>query len=509
MSAVAHLPTRASPLVEQEARLVGAALHLGPASAVLAAMNLIASDFSVELYAKAWGAVVRQAEAGIRPTHETVTAAGLAKKAISTDDAKQLRQLADTNTLDLPTFRVLAETFRMERLRLRMASLLQAEAQRCLAGDFDPAVLAGRLSGHERELHRNAARLEDLRGDQARMLERWDSNAKSGRAEYLATGIKVLDAEIGGFPRRGLTLIAADAGVGKTALLDSAVHSMLLTHPELVVGLVSPEDGVEHVPERWMARETGWLLRDIGSRKVTREEFEKVQDIAARHDALLARVLGYRERDISADQLVALCWQLAERGAGVIAIDNFNKINLRSTGSEDYHERVQRFSDRLSGFAEKAGVAAVLAVHLADTEAPRGKHVSGSAGLQGGKALGRDARLRLDLWRKGKELRATIAKANKLGEQGTVVQFTRQATAGLIDPDTGERVDLDAEKADERKKRLAESDKERADRAERARVLREAAKAAAKSAEVEKSQAQATLGSDEWLLASGDKRGGA
>ena len=77
---VAQMPARPSPLAEQEAKLVGAALHLGPPTPVLAALGLIAADFSVELHAKAWGAVLRQSEAGIRVTWETVTSAGLQRE---------------------------------------------------------------------------------------------------------------------------------------------------------------------------------------------------------------------------------------------------------------------------------------------------------------------------------------------------------------------------------------------------------------------------------------------
>lgn len=457
MSAIARLPQRPSPLLETEAKLVGAALHLGPASSVLASMGVTAEDFSDPLLAKAWQAVCRQAEAGVRVTHETVIHAGTRLGRLTTEESQRLELLSSGNTLDAKGFRTVAESFRLERLRVRVGQALATEVQRLQQGDFDPAALAGRLSAHERELHRNVARLEDLTGDQERLLARWDTNRREGRADYLATGIKVLDAEIGGLPRRGLTLLAADAGVGKTAVVDSMLHSMLVLHESLRGGLVSPEDGVEHLPRRWLARATGWTLRDIGSKALTEAEQVQLQDAAAAQHPLLSRIWGYRERDLTADQLIALCWQLAERGAGVVAIDNFNKINLRGNGSDDYHERVQRFSDRLSAFAEKAAVAVVLLVHLADTETNTKGKVTGSGGLQGGKALGRDARLRLDLHRKGRELRATIAKANELGEQGTVVQFSRQATAGLIDPDTGEKIDVQAEAAIERRKRREES----------------------------------------------------
>lgn len=450
-----------------EAKLIGAALHLGPAAPFLEALALTGDEFSVELHRKAWGAVLRQAEAGIRPTVETVAGAGLRRKALTPDDAKALERLAEANTLSLDTLRVVARDFRLGVQAVRVAAALEAEAQRLRAGVFDPATTAGRLSGIERELHRENAKITDLTEDQERLLDRWDRNQREGKRDFLPTGIKVLDAEIGGLPQK-LCLFAADAGVGKTALIDSMQHSMLLTHPELTLGLISPEDGVEHVPRRWMARETGWLLRDIGSRVRTVEEELRVAEIAERHHALLKRILGYRERSITADQLIALCWQLVERGAGCVFIDNFNKITLR--GSDDYHERVQRFSDRLSEFAEKAKVPAVLVAHTTGEEQTGKRGVSGSAGVQGGRSLGRDARLRIDLFRKDGQLRGLIAKANELGEQGTVIQFSRQATAGLIDPDTGEKIDVIAEAAAERRRKGDDAEAER----ERLRLRRKA-----------------------------------
>lgn len=434
-----------------EAKLVGAVMHLGPAAAFLEAMALSGEEFTVELHQRVWKAARRQAEAGVRVTHETIASAGLRRKLLTPEDARQLEQLAGTNELSLDTFRAVAAEFKLAHQATRTAAALETEAKAIRAGQFDPAAVAGRLSGIERELHRENALISDLTEDQQRMLDRWDVNQRTGKSDILATGIKVLDAEIGGLPQR-LCLFAADAGVGKTALIDSMQHAMLMVHPELKLGLISPEDGVEHVPKRWMARETGWILRDIGNRARTAEEELRVGEIAERHHALLKRILGYRERSITADQLIALCWQMRERGAGCIFIDNFNKITLR--GSDDYHERVQRFSDRLSEFAEKAKCPAVLVVHMTgDDTNQKGKNVTASGGLQGGRALGRDARFRIDLFRHNGELRGVIAKANELGEQGAVIQFSRQATAGLIDPDTGERIDVEAEAAAVRQRR--------------------------------------------------------
>lgn len=490
MSAVTHLPARVAPSrVEAEGQLIGAVLHLGPSIEALRAIGFTGEEFSVELFTKVWKHVLRQAESGVRSTHQTVSMAGLARKALTHDDARQLDALAGSSTLTAEAFRTFATDFRLLVQRERTARSLRDELQRLEQGDFDPATTAGRLSGIERELHREAATISDLTGDQAQLLDSWDEHDCHGTSSLLATGIKVLDAEIGGLPQT-LCLFAADAGVGKTALIDSMIHSMLLLHEKLVAGLISPEDGVVHVVERWLARETGWLLREIGNRPYLQGERERVQEIAARNAVLLRRILGYRERSITADGLIALCWQMAERGAGVVFIDNFNKIQL--AGREDYHERVQRFSDRLQEFGEKAHVPVCLLVHTTgDDTNTRGKGVTASGGLQGGRALGRDARFRIDLHRKGRELRGTIAKANKLTEQGTVIQFSRQRTAGLIDPDTGEKINLAEERRLERDAIDAERTKRQDKRREAERLRKEAAKAAALEAKAAAEKAAA------------------
>lgn len=490
MNAPVHqLPTPRAPqhVLELERRLVSGVLHLAPAAPVFATIAILGAEISVELFGKAWNACRRQAEAGVKYSVETVTAAGLRKGAITTDEARQLEQLAGTNPLTLDAWRHLAGEYKRLRTGIRTAVALEAEAARIRRGEFNESVTAGRLSALERELQRGAARIEDLTGDQERLLARWDRHRAEGTFEFVPSGLKALDAEIGGWPRKGLSLVTADAGVGKTAVIDSSVHAMLhlvradLTPLNLKIGVISPENGVEHLPKRWFARETGWLLREIGSRDMSQDEETKLQEIAARHHELLKRVFGFRERNVTTDQLIALCWQMVELGCGAVFIDNFNKIKLR--GREDYHERVQDFSDRLSEFSERAEVPAILVVHQSDSEVnnTRGKQVSGSGGLQGGKSLGRDARFRLDLFRKDGELRGLIAKANELGEQGTVIQFTRQAKAGLIDPDTGEKIDVNAERAIERRRKAEETQAER-DRLSKKRREQLAAEKAEKAA---------------------------
>ncbi|MFZ5440508.1 MAG: DnaB-like helicase C-terminal domain-containing protein [Myxococcota bacterium] len=495
-SAVVPFPRRPASQQQLELDLLGGALHLASRGAITAKtwmlIGLSGDEFTAELVQKAWKICRKQAEMGRPVSALTVFTAGFRARWFTDGDGpecdlQRLIDLADANRLSLEQWREAALDFRLHAQGLRIAASLEAEAQRIRSVAFDPSAVAGRLAGLERELHANAARITDLTEDQVALNERWARNRATGRKDTVATGIKVLDAEIGGLPRL-LCVIAADAGVGKTALIDSMVHAMLEEHPDpFRVGLISPEDGVEHVVRRWLARDTGFMLRDVGSRELSPQEEELVQEKNAAHYPLLQRVLGYRERQIKADDLITLCWQMVDHGAGAIFIDNFNKIDIQ--GGPEYARNVQRFSDRLSEFAEKARVPAVLVVHMTDGETNiRGK-VTASGGLQGGKAIGRDARFRIDLFRKGKELRGVIAKANELCEQGTVVQFTRFATAGLIDPANGEKIDVAAERAAERALLAAQREAE----IEKRRQKREAERAA-KKAEAEAKKAEARAG---------------
>lgn len=469
-SNVVALPVRTSPTPALELQLLGALLHLASVGKVdkrvWETLRLTGEEFATDMVAKAWKIAGKQVWLGNAVSATTVFTAGFAHKWFTTADVqRELTHVAEANTLTVEAFRSVAKDFRLQYQAQQTANQLEAMAHSLRTTAFDPAKTAGLLAGIERGLHATAARIEDLTGAQMKLMHRWDTNRASNRKDTVATGIKVLDAEIGGLPRM-LCVLAADAGVGKTALLDSMIHSMLKTHWDagLHVGLISPEDGVEHVVKRWLARETGWLLRDIGSRELDRDDDEKLAAINAEHYELLKRVHGCDQPEVRADDLISMCWQMVDLGAGVIAVDNFNKIDLGD--GPDYPRRVLRFANRLAQFCDDSRVPVVMVTHMNDGETNTGGKITATGGLQGGRAMGRVARFRIDLHRKGKALRGVIAKANELCEQGTTVEFTRQATAGLIDPDTGVNVDLAAERAQEA---AAKRERQEADRLNRSK----------------------------------------
>lgn len=505
MSAVSQLHPHGRPPLEQEHQLIGGALNLRVDQGTLAVIGLTGDEFSIAPYQRIWKHVLREVEAG-RP----VSWQSVAAKAVSSGKfndyvgniTKDLERLAETSTLDLPAFRLVGAQFKNHHVGQRTAASLRQLAARIETQGLDAAREATTAEAIARELRSRGAAITDLTGDQQRLLTRWRSNSDAGRSDLVTTGIKALDAEIGGLPKT-LCAFAGLPSVGKTAFLDSMLHSMLVTpgNEALRIGLVGLEDGVEHVPERWLARQTGYLLREIGNRKLEAADDLRVDEIAAENHLLLQRIEGFRERSIKGSELISLVWRMSDLGVSVVGVDNWNKIILDGYG--DHHLLVQRFSEQLTEAAEKAKVVLALVIHLSG--AP--KQPGGKAGLQGGQAVARDARFRIDFSRKGKALRGTIEKANKLCEEGIVIEFERQATAGLINPDHGALINVEAERRAEKER----AEDEGLDRSLRLQAKRqqklEAKKTAVKVAEVKHDEAQQALGTDDWLLAAGDKRG--
>lgn len=433
-----------APGVELEGQLIGGVLALSAVmpNGTVQALGITGEEFTIEVFRKVWKHVLSELEQGFRPTHQTVASRGTAKRQLTPKDCDDLARLAETNTLTLEAFKLVAAQFKNLVVGLRTAAQLEQVAQRIRSRGLDAAREAGTLSGIERELHSQGARISDLTEDLQRVITRWNTNSASGKSDLVPTGITELDKHIGGLPKL-LCLFTGAPGVGKTAFIDSMLHAMLLRNPELKIGLVGLEDGAEHVPERWLARQTGYLLREIGNRELKPEEAILVDEQAALQYPLLQRIEGYRERGINDDDLISLVWQMAGRGCGVVAIDNRNKVRVRLRGGEQPYQAEQRFSERLSEAFEKAKVVGCMILHLA--AAKHGKP-GGKPGLQGGEAFARDARFRIDFSRKGKALRGTIEKANKLCEEGLVLEFVRQASAGLIDPHDGGTINVEQER---------------------------------------------------------------
>lgn len=476
-----------------EAILVGGALLLKPKPADFGLMALRGPEFRSPVWQLAWQITQKRSEMGLEVSAKEVYFAGARRNRWSDPQVLAMLEAAEgSNTLDLPGLKRVARDFRVLAQSLSTAAFYEERAQKIRSGYFDPAVEAGALAGLQNELHNAEDVLVDLTVAQERMFTKWEMHEQHNTSDLLPTGIKVLDKEIEGLPRE-FCLLVADAGVGKTAFQDSLLHSLVHLHRDLKCLLVTPEDGPGHVIERWTARDMKWLLRDVGSKRREGDDRRLSEQIQEKHFSFLQRIFGHSRRNLTIDRLISILWKAREvHGCEFASIDNWNKLKLTGLSGNDHWERVAEASDRLQDFAQRANMTVLMLIHSTEELGQR-KQVSATSGIQGGKGVGKDARFRLDLFRKDWALRGQIVKANKLAEAGTVIEFARQATAGLIDPDNGERIDTKDEARRDRERREDENALRQIARSKRKRELAAAEKASTPTTEAKEPDAQALL----------------
>lgn len=480
---VVQLPRPAPVQGELEAKVVGAALNLGLGLSEFEALGLAREDFSVELLSRAWAIARRSAEAKKHVSAETVGSAGLNAQWFTAGQCAELEKLANTSPLTLEAFRMVAADLRTTVLRQRFIARLQAEVREAMGGQWSPAHAAQNLEGLASGLLRDTAPDEDASGDVVELLDGWDTNEKAGKSRLLPTRVAVLDAEYGGLPP-GLTVFASAPGVGKTALLDSMIRAQLEADPELHLGFFGLEDGTSHVARRWMAADTGMLLRDIGWKQRTAEQRTATEAAAERFHPLLSRLHVYRHDTITASELVARIASMRSKyGIAAAYVDNLTEVDFSQPRERQWqqqekeHQAVAELGRRLRNYGLRELMPIGLIAHtigalkLGDIPTPND--------LAGGQALGRRVRLFCGLWAKGEEIRCTVSKANELGPSGITVSFARLKTAGLIDPTQGEKINLQAERAIEQREKTKAKALEQEQAAEERRARTAAKKAAA------------------------------
>lgn len=457
---VHQLPRPHLPQAQLEAQVVGGALNLGINISEFEALGVAGEDFSVVLFAKAWKIARKRAERREPVSAETVGSAGLKGTWFTPGDCEELQKLADSSGLKLDAFRLLAADLRLMVLKQRYIASLEAEVRDARQGSWSLGRSVGTLEGLAQRLLRDSAPDEDASGDVVELMNAWANTEVTKKSRLLPTRIAVLDAELGGLAP-GLTVIAASGGVGKTAVLDSMIRAQLEADPELHLGFFGLEDGTMHIAKRWMAHATGMLLRDVTNVERTPDQHAASVAAAARFKPLLERLHVYRHDTISAPELIARAAAMrAKYGVGGIYVDNLTEVDVssgRPFGDKE-HQALAEFGRRLRNFALREEIPAVLLAHIVGTVRPG--EIPTHHDIAGGQALGKRTRLFLGLWVKGDEIRCTTGKANE-NEAGTTVSFARFKTAGLIDPANGAKINLQQERAIEKrtaaKQRLVDS----------------------------------------------------
>lgn len=495
---ILQLP-RPLPLVELEARVVGAALLLGMSLSDFEALGIAAEDFRHPLHSKAWSIARKKAQHGLIVSGSTVASAGREGRWFSPAEAEEVERLQHLSILSRDEFKQVAADFRLGVQRARTITALEGQLQQLRAGVFNPARSASNLEAIAHQLQRDTAPDEDATGDVIELLYAWDENERTSKSRLLPTRILALDVEYGGLPP-GLTVFAAAPGVGKTAVMDSMIRAQLEADPSLHLGFFGLEDGTSHVARRWMAHETGMLLREVGWKERTPEQRRLSGEAAEKFKPLLERLHVYRHDTITAPELVArIASMRARHGIAAAYVDNLTEVDFAAQQRgrnfpDKEHTQVAELGRQLRNFGLREAMPIGLIAHTIG--ALKAGDIPSPQDIAGGQALGRRVRLFVGMWAKGDAIRATISKANELGPSGVTIEFARFASAGLIDPKNGAKVNLQQERAIE----SAQKEREKADRRAKAAAetkARLAAEKAEKEAAKPAEDAQTQLELDE------------
>ena len=471
--------------VELEARIVGAALALGLTLSDFEALGIAAEDFTAPLHRKAWAIARTKATKKLEVSAATVASAGRAGQWFTASEGADVERLALTSLLGREEFRQVAADFRLGVHRARTIAALEQQLQQLRTGAFNPARSAAALEAIAHQLQRDTAPDEDATGDVIELLYDWDDNERTNKSRLLPTRILALDAEYGGLPP-GLTVFAAAPGVGKTAVMDSMIRAQLEADPELHLGFFGLEDGTAHIARRWMAHETGMLLREVGWKKRTEEQRVASEAAAEKFRPLLQRLHVYRHDTITAPELVARIASMRARyGIAAAYVDNLTEVDFTAQRQgrdfqEREHQQVAELGRQLRNFGLRESMPIGLIAHTIG--ALKVGDIPSPQDLAGGQALGRRVRLFIGMWAKGDAIRATVDKANELGPRGVTIEFARFAEAGLIDPNNGSKINLAQERAAEKAEKVRNDAAQREALAAERRAKKAAAEAAAKEA---------------------------
>lgn len=242
-------------------------------------------------------------------------------------------------------------------------------------------------------------------------------------ARYVPTGIKSLDEVLGGLPLCGNTIIAGEAGAGKSALTKVILDS--ISRRKVPVGIVSIEEQKTKIGENLLALHSGVSNSRIHQQSLAQNEFDEVVQAGARiadnplHVVDTARSLS---RVCAMANILALKYHCK-----AVAVDHLHLVDAEAGRGVSREQEVARISAALKMTWKELGVAGICLSQLNRSEGSGKRPTLNS--LRDSGALGADADVvififREDFWERDTSkhtniLEVIIAK-NKDGACGTV-----------------------------------------------------------------------------------------
>ncbi len=299
-------------------------------------------------------------------------------------------------------------------------------------GKVAPLEAAAQVAGKLANIASAETNITSLREAAGELVDHLDKVNNGLEEAILPTGIKVLDAVIGGL-QPTLTLVGALPGVGKSALLATLTQSLARRGKR--VGLVSLEDSASWLAWRLLSDESKvdqFLLRH---KKLSDFNYQQAVDGFGRMHLYGDKVFLVDGADsaMNIDQVIASCNALVVmHQVEAIVVDHLGEI--AGNGDEArYDLEVSRHLSRLRGVANRFGIPMVVAAHLRRREGlgpgdvPRLSDFANSSGAE------RKARVALGLSREpdSDTMHIHVLK-NTNGRAGISVQAKFHGAAAML-----------------------------------------------------------------------------
>jgi replicative DNA helicase len=199
---------------------------------------------------------------------------------------------------------------------------------------------------------------------------------RDGKLSGIATGLRELDAKMGGLQKSDLIVVAGRPGMGKTALATNIAYNIARAHrSELqpdgtmktinggIVGFFSCEMSAEQLATRILAEQTGIASSSIRRGGITESDFDKIRDhtIELEHLPLFVDETG----GLSISQLTARARRLKrQKGLDVIVVDYIQLLQGSSKRSDNRVQEVTEITTSLKALAKELNVPVIALSQL-------------------------------------------------------------------------------------------------------------------------------------------------